>query len=892
MKTMKKRFLATLIILALIFTLTSASVRSIVLENIVVKDVAMYDDGSLKGFKLEFYTSLSYAAAPAQVGVHMQSFAPGALSDQGTYADAHSYPVLDSSFTPEDCQFLCWSQTGRFDRKKGGTDKVDITFARGQVPLDVNQKYYVYLWTFYSGNWYPDYLIAEFGTEDNRLIYNNEVLSDNNPYTITTSNCEAYSSDDYLTKISKSSKDATVYLKAPKGYEIESCSVTDGAGGSVSVVNDTFTMPESNVEVSASIRVAPLSGTVNIASSGDSIYRYKDTLTASLSGDNNTGMLAYSWYRVDGSTETLLATGASYTVVAADIGKDIKCVVSSSVQTGAINGSTGAVAKIQGPHCYAQTDAIGTTIIDVTTDMEYQKQGDAGYTPCPGTTITNLDLNSYYLVRYKETTTHEAGANAWVSVAKKRYSIQLIVVGDGGRMSVGGVYSWPQATVDNTVTITLEPETGKAVKSISADYGSGNTPVAISGSGNTRTFTMPPGNVAVSAQFGPALTGLTLSTSTPTTAAPVTASVAPSGATASYAWYRSATNANTAGKAISGATSADYTPQHADLGKYIYCVASATGDYAGSVTSPAIGPVSGVLAAVTASTDAPTIDKPVTASAQPSGASASWKWYESASSTGSWVEIPGAGAEKYTPTAAQTGKYLKAEAAGTGSYTGSGEYILPNPVGAMPSITTQPAAQSVSAGGAAAFSIAASGSAPLTYEWQVSSDSGLNWSSAGATAASYTFSAALPQCGESYRCVVSNIYGSVTSNTAVLTVKGTKDYHWVSGQNSVFSGGVTRDFAFRSDDNSNSARLSELENVYVDGNLLTLSEDYTAAEGSVIVTLTPTYLQALPRGRHRLTVTYNTTGALSTSFTVAPPASAASLSSPSSPGRTNPDTGC
>lgn len=120
---------------------------------------------------------------------------------------------------------------------------------------------------------------------------------------------------------------------------------------------------------------------------------------------------------------------------------------------------------------------------------------------------------------------------------------------------------------------------------------------------------------------------------------------------------------------------------------------------------------------------------------------------------------------------------------------------------------------------------------------------------------------------------------------ATLTVKGTKDYHWVSGQNGVSTDGGASGLAFRSDDESNGAEPSQLDGVYVDGNLLTPSRDYTASRGSVIVALTPSYLQTLPRGRHRLTLTYNTTGALSTSFTVTAPVSVAS------PARSNPNTG-
>ena len=83
-----------------------------------------------------------------------------------------------------------------------------------------------------------------------------------------------------------------------------------------------------------------------------------------------------------------------------------------------------------------------------------------------------------------------------------------------------------------------------------------------------------------------------------------------------------------------------------------------------------------------------------------------------------------------------------------------------------PSITTQPANQSVSAGQTATFTVAASGTAPLSYQWQ---KGGVAIS--GATSASYTTPAtSVSDSGSQFRVVVSNSAGSATSNSATLTV--------------------------------------------------------------------------------------------------------------------------
>jgi glucose/arabinose dehydrogenase len=83
-----------------------------------------------------------------------------------------------------------------------------------------------------------------------------------------------------------------------------------------------------------------------------------------------------------------------------------------------------------------------------------------------------------------------------------------------------------------------------------------------------------------------------------------------------------------------------------------------------------------------------------------------------------------------------------------------------------PGITQQPANQTVSVGQPATFTVAASGTLPLSYQWQ---RDGVNI--AGATSASYTLAAAtLADNGATFRAVVSNVFGAATSTAATLTV--------------------------------------------------------------------------------------------------------------------------
>ncbi|HTL67012.1 MAG TPA: endo-1,4-beta-xylanase [Lacunisphaera sp.] len=83
----------------------------------------------------------------------------------------------------------------------------------------------------------------------------------------------------------------------------------------------------------------------------------------------------------------------------------------------------------------------------------------------------------------------------------------------------------------------------------------------------------------------------------------------------------------------------------------------------------------------------------------------------------------------------------------------------------LPSITTQPSSQTATVGGNLSFSVTATGTAPLTYQWKLN---GADIS--GATSSSYSISNVQASQAGNYTVTVSNVAGAVTSTTATLTV--------------------------------------------------------------------------------------------------------------------------
>ncbi|MGB6668693.1 MAG: hypothetical protein WBE73_10145 [Candidatus Acidiferrum sp.] len=134
------------------------------------------------------------------------------------------------------------------------------------------------------------------------------------------------------------------------------------------------------------------------------------------------------------------------------------------------------------------------------------------------------------------------------------------------------------------------------------------------------------------------------------------------------------------------------------------------------------------------------------------------------------ANITGATAASYTtPATASTDNGAQFDVVvsnGAGSKTSTMARLTVNAAALAPTIATQPANQTVTVGQTATFSVTATGTAPLTYQWQKNSAN-----IAGATSATYTTPAtASTDTGAKFDVIVSNALGSQTSTMATLTV--------------------------------------------------------------------------------------------------------------------------
>lgn len=212
------------------------------------------------------------------------------------------------------------------------------------------------------------------------------------------------------------------------------------------------------------------------------------------------------------------------------------------------------------------------------------------------------------------------------------------------------------------------------------------------------------------------------------------------------------------GEDITSATSATYTKQSvapSDAGSYT-CVVS--GEAGTSVTSDAATVTVNALPVITQQPSGQTINEGGNISLEVTATGATgYQWKKDGSN------IPSATNATYSKSGA-----LPADA---GSYTcvvtGAGGSVTSSPatvtVKALPVITQQPTNQEITEGETLTLNVVATGA--TGYQWKKGEEV-----IPDATAATYTKEGATAADAGSYTCVVTGAGGSVTSNTATVTV--------------------------------------------------------------------------------------------------------------------------
>lgn len=254
-------------------------------------------------------------------------------------------------------------------------------------------------------------------------------------------------------------------------------------------------------------------------------------------------------------------------------------------------------------------------------------------------------------------------------------------------------------------------------------------------------------------------------------------SVTATGTALTYQWQSQAPGGSSFAN-IPGATQSTYTTpilQVADSGTQFRCVVSNAGDPLNSsaatvtVQAPA-APVITQQPANATVTDGQTAGFSVAVT----GTSLTYQWQVQAPGS-SFTNIPGATQSIYSTPATQlsdSGTQFRCVINSAGGPITSGAATLTVLAPPAPVITQQPVDASATAGQTAGFSVTATGTG-LSYQWQSQASGGSNFVNIpGATQSAYTTPATkVSDSGTQFRCVITNLGGSVTSNAVTLTVQ-------------------------------------------------------------------------------------------------------------------------
>jgi uncharacterized protein (TIGR03437 family) len=251
--------------------------------------------------------------------------------------------------------------------------------------------------------------------------------------------------------------------------------------------------------------------------------------------------------------------------------------------------------------------------------------------------------------------------------------------------------------------------------------------------------------------------------------APVAFTVAASGSGAlSFQWRKGGVN-------VSGATASSFTINAVtagDAAQYDVLVTSGCGTIASAAATLTVNPATAITTQPTNQTVCAGSSATFTVSA--AGTNLSYQWRKGgvsiAGATGSSFSLPAV-------SAGDAAQYDVVVSGACGNVTSAAATLTVNNATA---ISTQPVSQAVCLGGSATFSVAASGTGTLGYQWRKN-----GVAIGGATASNFIINAATASDAGNYDVAVTSGCGTLISNVATLTVNALPDIPAITAPASV-----------------------------------------------------------------------------------------------------------
>jgi len=552
-------------------------------------------------------------------------------------------------------------------------------------------------------------------------------------------------------------------------YTISSVALADAANYTVVVTNsvsnvtsDVAVLSVASAVVAPTIATQPATQSVNVGSSV--------TLSVIATG---TSPFTYQWYK--GSSAVSGATSSSYTISSPAVGDSGSYYVTVTNSSGTATSNTATLTvNVVAPSITSQPSSVtanvgGSVTLSITatgtSPFTYQwYKNNLAISGATNATLTisplaSSDPGSYTVsVSNSASTVTSNAATITVNIGPSisvQPASQTVNAGTGVTFSVtaNGTAPFTYQWYKGGLSILGATNSSYTIASPAINDSGSYTVIITNSVGSTTS-----NSAVLTINSAPVITTQPVSQSV-VAGSTVTLSVLANGSgTISYQWQKNATS-------ISGATSSTYTISStsvSDSANYSVVVTNSFGSVTSTVstltvTSAVISP--SVITQPTGQniTVGSVLNLSVTA-----GGSApfAYQWYLGT------APITGATNASYVVSSASSidaGTYCVTITNSAGSVTSSNAVVTVSAV--APTITTQPISQSIRPGSTAAFSVVASGTAPLSYQWY------LNGSViSGATTSTFSISPVASADAGKYTVVVTNSAGAVTSAAGTLTV--------------------------------------------------------------------------------------------------------------------------
>ena len=173
---MKKRLLSFLLCFSMCTALVPTSAFAAA-KDITVSEASYYDkSGDLEGLTIDF--DWDTATASSRLAVMTKKLrSAGESGTDIAYGDFTDYGYYGTSFKSWNdvlnnrAKFGLIYYTDEHRIVMDKTNTLTVNFDEGDIPLDINGTYYLYLWTYYGGHYYPDNLFMVIQVKNGKLQY-------------------------------------------------------------------------------------------------------------------------------------------------------------------------------------------------------------------------------------------------------------------------------------------------------------------------------------------------------------------------------------------------------------------------------------------------------------------------------------------------------------------------------------------------------------------------------------------------------------------------------------------------------------------------------------------------------------------------------------------------